>query len=141
MRPNTSGGSSADGPKRFDPNCPRGKSYTRRQFVVAYGGTAEWDAAKGRGDGPRKAKLPRPSPTPATRPAPSPEAAAAPSPRPAFDDLADVDISTLSARLKQFRTMRRFLTQACVTTALYEMVLDQMVRTYSNMSLPYHAAS
>jgi hypothetical protein len=49
MRPNTSGGSSADGPKRFDPNCPRGKSYTRRQFVVAYGGTAEWDAAKGRG--------------------------------------------------------------------------------------------
>ena len=46
-----------DGPKRFDPNCPRGKSYTRRQFMAADGGTAEWDAAKGREDVPKKPKL------------------------------------------------------------------------------------
>ena len=37
--------SGPEGPKRFDPNCPQGKSYTRQQFIVAYGGAAEWDAA------------------------------------------------------------------------------------------------
>lgn len=37
--------SGPEGPKRFDPNCPQGKSYTRQQFIVAYGGTTEWDVA------------------------------------------------------------------------------------------------
>lgn len=35
------------GEKRFDPNCPKGKNYTRAQFVKAYGrerGPAHWDA-------------------------------------------------------------------------------------------------
>ena len=35
---------------RFDPNCPRGKSYTKAQFIVAYGGTGHWDTCFG----PRK---------------------------------------------------------------------------------------
>jgi hypothetical protein len=38
--------------KRFDPNCPHGASYTRRQFLAAYGpaGAEQWDLAKLRGE-------------------------------------------------------------------------------------------
>jgi LSD1 subclass zinc finger protein len=39
---------SKDGPKRFDPR------QLKRQFMAAYGGTAEWDATKGWGDVPKK---------------------------------------------------------------------------------------
>ena len=45
--------SEAAAEKRFDPNCPRGQSYTRAQFVVAYGeayGTEHWATCFG----PRK---------------------------------------------------------------------------------------
>ena len=61
--PAAAAAAAADGEKRYDPNCPQGKNYTREQFIKAYGderGPAHWDACLNALPGKK-----RPAPAPA----------------------------------------------------------------------------